>query len=37
LSDAQKISRVEAAKEMLRVMQESEINDFDGVATGEES
>jgi hypothetical protein len=37
LSDAQKIARVEAAKSMLRILQESETNDFDGIATGDES
>jgi hypothetical protein len=37
LSDAQKVMRVEAAKEMLRIVQESETNDFDGIATGNES
>jgi hypothetical protein len=37
LSDAQKVARVEAAKEMSRILQESETNDFDGIATGEES
>jgi hypothetical protein len=37
LGDAQKIARVEAAKEMLRISQESEINDFDGIAIGGES
>jgi hypothetical protein len=37
LSDAQKVVRVEAAKEMLRILQESETNDFDDIATGGES
>jgi hypothetical protein len=37
LSGAQKIARVEAAKEMVRILQESEANDFDGIATGDES
>jgi hypothetical protein len=37
LSHAQKIARVEAAKEMLRILQESKTNDFDGIATGDES
>jgi hypothetical protein len=37
LSDAQKVPPVEAAKEMLRILQESETNDFDGIATGDES
>jgi hypothetical protein len=29
--------RVEAKKEMLRILHESETNDFDGIATGDES
>jgi hypothetical protein len=37
VSDTQKAARVEAAKEILRILQESETNDFDGVATGDES
>jgi hypothetical protein len=37
LSDAQKVAGVEAAKEMLRILHESEVNDFDGIATGDES
>jgi hypothetical protein len=37
LSDAQIVTRVEAAKEMLKILQESETNDFDGMATGDES
>jgi hypothetical protein len=37
LSDPQNVARVEAAKEMLRILQESEMNDFDSVATGDES
>jgi hypothetical protein len=37
LSDAQKVARVEASKETLRILQESETNDFDGIATGDES
>jgi hypothetical protein len=37
LSDAQKIARVEAAKDMLRILRRSEGNDFDGIATGDES
>jgi hypothetical protein len=36
LSDAQKIAPVDAAK-MSRILQESEANDFDGIATGDES
>jgi hypothetical protein len=35
LSDAQMVARVEATKEMLRILQESETNDFDGIATGD--
>jgi hypothetical protein len=37
LNDAQKVAPVEAAKETSRILQESEINDFDGIATGDES
>jgi hypothetical protein len=37
LSDAQKVACVEAAKEMLWFLQESEANDFDSIATGDES
>jgi hypothetical protein len=37
LSNAQKVARVEAAKEMLRILEEPEANDFDGIATGDES
>jgi hypothetical protein len=37
LSNPQKVARVEAAKEMLRILQKLETNDFDGLATGEES
>jgi hypothetical protein len=36
LSDAQKVARVGAAK-MLRILQQSETNDFNGIATGDES
>jgi hypothetical protein len=36
LAYAQKVACVEAAKEMLRVLQESEMNDFDSIATGDE-
>jgi hypothetical protein len=32
LSDAQKVARVEVAKNLLRILQESEANDFDGIA-----
>jgi hypothetical protein len=37
MSDAQKVARVEAAKEMLKISQEPEKNDFDGIAAGDES
>jgi hypothetical protein len=37
LSDAQQIARVETAKEMFRILHESETNDFDGIATGDQS
>jgi hypothetical protein len=37
LNHAQKAARVETAKEMPRVLHESETNDFDGIATGDES
>jgi hypothetical protein len=37
LSDAQKVAHVEAATEMLRILQESEITDFDSIATSDES
>jgi hypothetical protein len=37
VSDAQKAACVEAAKEMLMILQEPETNDFDGIATGDES
>jgi hypothetical protein len=33
----QKVAPAEVAKEMLRILQESETNDFDGIATGNES
>jgi hypothetical protein len=36
-SDAQKVARVEATKETLSILQKSETNDFDGIATGDES
>jgi hypothetical protein len=34
LSDAQKVARGEAAKEMVRILQMSETNDFDGATIG---
>jgi hypothetical protein len=37
LTSAQKVARVDASIEMLRILQESEVNDFDGVTTGDES
>jgi hypothetical protein len=37
LSDPQKVAGVEAVKEMLRISRESETNDFDDIAAGEES
>jgi hypothetical protein len=37
LGDAQKAARVEAAKEMFKILHESERNDFDAIATGDES
>jgi hypothetical protein len=37
LIDAQDVARVEAAKETLRILQESGTNDFDEIATGNES
>jgi hypothetical protein len=36
LSDDQKVARVDAAKEMFRILHESETNDCDGITTGEE-
>jgi hypothetical protein len=33
--DVQKVARIEAAKEMLRILQESETDDFDSIATGD--
>jgi hypothetical protein len=36
LSPAQKIARVEASKTILRVLQDAESNDFEGIATGGE-
>jgi histone-lysine N-methyltransferase SETMAR len=37
LSPAQKVARVEASKRILRVLQDAESNDFEGIATGDES
>jgi hypothetical protein len=37
LSDTQNFARVEPAKEMLRILQKSETNDFDGITRGGES
>jgi hypothetical protein len=37
LSPAQKAARVEASKTILRVLQDAESNDFEGIATGDES
>jgi hypothetical protein len=37
LCNTQKIACVEAAKEMLSILQESETNDSGGIATGNES
>jgi hypothetical protein len=37
LSGAQNVTRVEAAKRMLRILYESETNDFDSIATGHKS
>jgi hypothetical protein len=37
LSEAQKAARIEASKEMLRILQDSEENKFDGIVTGDES
>jgi hypothetical protein len=36
LSDAPKVARVEATKEVPRILHESEVNDFNGIATGDE-
>jgi hypothetical protein len=36
LSPAQKVSRIEASKTTLRVLQDAESNDFEGIATGDE-
>jgi hypothetical protein len=37
LSEAQKAAHVEASKEMLRILQESEENKFDEITAGDES
>jgi hypothetical protein len=37
LSPAQKVACVEASKTILRVLQDAESNDFEGIATGDES
>jgi hypothetical protein len=37
LNHAQKVAPVEVAKEMLRILQQSETNDFDVIATGDKS
>jgi hypothetical protein len=37
LGEAQKAARVKASKEMLRILQDSEANKFDGIVTGDES
>jgi hypothetical protein len=37
LTSAQKVARVDASIEMLRILQESKVNDFNGVTTGDES
>jgi hypothetical protein len=37
LTSAQHVAHVDASIEMLRILQESEANDFDGVTTGDES
>jgi hypothetical protein len=37
LSHAQKVTRVDPVKEMFRILRESETNDFDSIATGNES
>jgi hypothetical protein len=37
LSPAQNVARVEASKTILRVPQDAESNDFEGIATGDES
>jgi hypothetical protein len=37
LSGAPKVASVEAAKEILKILHEPEMNNFDGIATGNES
>jgi hypothetical protein len=37
LSSAQKVAHVGASKTILRVLQDAESNDFEGIATGDES
>jgi hypothetical protein len=37
LSPAQEVARVEASKTILRVLQNAESNNFEGIATGNES
>jgi hypothetical protein len=37
LSPAQNIARVEASKTIVRILQDAESNDFEGIATGDES
>jgi hypothetical protein len=37
LSEAQKTARVEISKEMLRILQDSEEKNFEGIVTGDES
>jgi hypothetical protein len=37
LSPAQKVARVEVSKTILRILQDAELNDFEGIATGDES
>jgi hypothetical protein len=37
LSHTQKVARDDAAKEILRILHESEVNDFDSIATDDES
>jgi hypothetical protein len=37
LSPAQKVARLEASKTILRVLQDAESNNFEGIAAGDES
>jgi hypothetical protein len=37
LSPGQKVAGVEASKTILRVLRDAELNDFEGIATGDES